>query len=109
MSNTVDSRVCMKMDTEQHWNEHPSFVPLAGELIVYSTDATHSYVRLKVGNGVTTVDNLPFIDASTIGGVNKDNIVAQSVAHRLTFGANSAYVFDGSQDVTVPVFDGTVI
>lgn len=28
--------------------------------------------------------------------------------HKLTFGADQAYVYDGSEDVTVPVYDGTV-
>lgn len=31
------------------------------------------------------------------------------LAHKLTFGAGGEYVFDGSQDVTVPVYTGTVI
>ena len=34
---------------------------------------------------------------------------AQKVAHRLTFGAGQQYVFDGSEDVTVPVYTGTAI
>lgn len=29
--------------------------------------------------------------------------------HKLTFGAGQTYVYDGSQDVTVPVFTGTVL
>lgn len=29
--------------------------------------------------------------------------------HKLTFGANEVYVYDGSQDVTVPVFMGTML
>lgn len=28
--------------------------------------------------------------------------------HKLTFGADQAYVYDGSEDVTVPVYDGSV-
>ena len=28
--------------------------------------------------------------------------------HKLTFGADKEYVYDGSEDVTVPVYDGTV-
>lgn len=31
---------------------------------------------------------------------------AEKVAHTLTFGAGGAYVYDGSQDVTVPVYTG---
>lgn len=32
--------------------------------------------------------------------------VAAKVAHKLTFGAGGAYVYDGSADVTVPVYTG---
>lgn len=35
--------------------------------------------------------------------------VAKKVEHTLTFGANQQYVYDGSADVTVPVYMGTVI
>lgn len=35
--------------------------------------------------------------------------VAKKVEHTLTFGANQSYVYDGSADVTVPVYMGTVI
>ena len=34
---------------------------------------------------------------------------ADKVAHSLTFGAGGAFVFDGSQDVTVPVYTGSII
>lgn len=34
---------------------------------------------------------------------------AQKVAHKLTFGAGQQYVFDGSEDVTVPVYTGATI
>ena len=34
---------------------------------------------------------------------------ADKLKHTLTFGANQNYVFDGTQDVVVPVFTGIVI
>ena len=34
---------------------------------------------------------------------------AATLSHTLTFGANQEYVFDGSADVTVPVYLGTII
>lgn len=34
---------------------------------------------------------------------------AEKVNHTLTFGANQTYVYDGSADVTVPVYMGTII
>lgn len=38
-----------------------------------------------------------------------DNVVAKSLQHTLTFGANQNYTFDGSKDLTVPVYTGTAI
>ena len=96
MSTTIHSRIQLKIDTEANWNIHASFVPYAGETILYAADATHPYTRLKVGDGSTTIANLPFINSGS----------AEKVNHTLTFG-NGTYSFDGSADVTVPVFTGT--
>ena len=66
-NNTIKTRIQLKSDTEANWIAHP-IVPLAGELIVYTTDATHSYARLKIGDGQTNITNLPFIDAGSLNG-----------------------------------------
>lgn len=107
--NTIKSRIQLKNDTETHWDEAINFIPKPGELIIYTTDSTHTFCRLKVGDGSTTVPNLPFIDAASIGGMSATNITAQAVSHKLTFGAGGVYQFDGSADVTVPVYTGTII
>ena len=83
-TNTFKSRIQLKMDTEANWNTHP-IVPLAGELIIYSADGTHSYSRLKVGDGVTTVVNLPFIDAGTIQGNSLPEEAVISFPNRTSF------------------------
>ena len=73
-NNTIKTRIQLKSDTEANWNKagpkegSAGFVPLSGELIVYTADAAHPFCRLKVGDGVTNVTNLPFIDAGTING-----------------------------------------
>lgn len=73
-NNTIKTRIRLKSDTEANWNKagpkdgSAGFVPLQGELIVYSADATHPFSRLKVGDGSTNVVNLPFIDAGTLNG-----------------------------------------
>ena len=78
---TLKTRVQLKSDTEVNWNKSVlvadggtkttagnSFVPLLGELIVYTADDAHPFCRLKVGDGNTNVVALPFIDAGTING-----------------------------------------
>ena len=106
---SVKTRVQLKSDTEANWNKATHFVPLLGEPIIYSADEVHHFFRLKVGDGVTTVINLPFIDAGTLSGVEINNITAKKLQHTLTFGAHQNFTFDGSQDVTVPVYGGAFI
>lgn len=73
-TNTIRTRVQLKSDTEANWNKagpkdgSAGFVPLLGELIVYTADDAHPFSRLKVGDGNTNVVSLPFIDAGTISG-----------------------------------------
>ena len=76
--NTIKTRVQLKNDTEENWNKSVlpedniagtkasgnSFVPLKGEVIIYSTDSTHPFSRFKVGDGITDVISLPFISAA---------------------------------------------
>ena len=107
--NTIKSRIQLKNDTEANWDKATNFVPKQGELIIYSTDSAHTFCRLKVGDGSTTVPNLPFIDAASIGGMDATNITAKAVSHKLTFGAGGTYQFDGSADVTVPVYTGAIV
>lgn len=97
----VKTRIQLKNDTEAHWNLAANFVPLKGELIIYSADETHPFCRFKVGDGVTTVKNLPFSPGDGGGGGSIDRL-----QHKLTFGNGGVYVFDGSEDVTVPVYMG---
>ena len=79
-NNTIKTRIRLKSDTEANWNKagpkdgSAGFVPLAGELIVYSADTTHPFSRLKVGDGSTNVVNLPFIDSGTLNG-NETEVV----------------------------------
>ena len=104
----VKARIQLKNDTEAHWEKAVNFIPLSGEPIIYLADEAHPFFRMKIGDGATTVNNLPFIDASTIEGKTVEELIPKKLAHKLTFGAHQAYTFDGSEDVTVPVYDGTI-
>jgi len=79
-NNTIKTRIQLKSDTEANWRKSvlisdggekssgTSFVPLLGELIVYTADTTHPFSRLKIGDGSTNVVSLPFVDAGTLNG-----------------------------------------
>lgn len=76
-TNTIKTRIQLKSDTEANWNKagpkdgSPGFIPLRGEIIIYSADETHAFSRLKVGDGETNVVTLPFIDAGTLNGYDE--------------------------------------
>ena len=90
-TNTIKTRVQLKSDTEENWNKagpkdgSAGFVPLLGELIVYTSDDAHPFSRLKVGDGNTNVVNLPFIDAGTINGDTLPESEVLTYANRTLF------------------------
>lgn len=59
-SKTFGSRIILKHDTEANWNNAINFIPLIGEIIIYDPDETYHYSRVKIGDGTTSVINLPF-------------------------------------------------
>lgn len=73
MANQIlNTRIVLKHDTCANWDLALSFVPLAGEIIVYddwqtitdtATNAQHTIPGIKIGDGITTVGDLSFIDA----------------------------------------------
>ena len=69
-NNTIKTRIQLKNDTEVNWDKAINFVPLQGEIIIYSADESHPFSRIKIGNGLSTVSNLPFIGANFL----QDNI-----------------------------------
>ena len=57
----VNSRISLRIDTEENWNNYPDFIPLAGELIIYAVDNMYPFQRFKSGDGVKKLNELPFI------------------------------------------------
>lgn len=52
----IQARIRQKVDTKANWDKATNFVPLKGEYIYYS-----DLHKVKVGDGVTKVDALPFL------------------------------------------------
>ena len=61
MANKIDTRIRHKHDTAENWAKATSFIPMLGEVIVYDPDASFSYCRVKMGDGVNVVGALPFM------------------------------------------------
>lgn len=73
MSATVDARIQLKRDTTEHWNNARGFVPLRGEVIVYTDVGSYQkeingelrtilIPGIKIGDGSAYVQDLPFVD-----------------------------------------------
>lgn len=58
----INARVINKHDTEANWNNHSNFIPNKSEIIVYDKDDNYNYPRVKIGDGVTNVNLLPFLN-----------------------------------------------
>lgn len=61
---TITTRVQMKTDTASNWEKATNFTPKKGEIIVYSGNPP----RIKVGDGATKVNALPFATSSVYVG-----------------------------------------
>ena len=58
----MNSRIQHKHDVEANWKKAENFSPKEGELIIYDVDENHNYTRAKIGDGVTNVNLLPFLN-----------------------------------------------
>lgn len=55
------ARTQQKNDTEANWANATTFIPKKGEIVVYNADENNPSPRVKIGDGVTVVGELPFI------------------------------------------------
>ena len=60
--NIINTRIKNKNDTTLNW-DNSSFIPMQGEIIIYN-DTTPQ--KIKIGDGVSPVNLLPFIDANAL-------------------------------------------
>lgn len=92
MITTLITRMAQKHDLEANWLKDAEFVPMQGELIVYDIEVDsdgntlelpegriepYLYERLKIGDGITAVCDLPFMDEIL-------NIASANVFHQGT-------------------------
>lgn len=97
----IKTRVQHKREYEADWSSAENFQPLDGEIIVYKADknlddasgkkGTHAKPRIKIGDGSTTVGDLPFI----VDQEATDNRIAQIEADVL--GTFKGVTVDGTK------------
>lgn len=110
----INTRVINKHDTEANWNSHPSFIPDKSEIIVYDKDDNYDYPRIKIGDGVTTVVALPFIDDNTLTRINNlqtevDNVKASTSDEAINTKVNTAIQDIGALSVDLNNADSGAI
>lgn len=73
------ARFINKHDIEADW-QRATFIPQAGEIVVYDVDAGHDYERFKIGDGIRDINQLPFADDSTKAYIDgRVNIISEAV------------------------------
>lgn len=80
MVDKLNTRIQLKRDTTENWNNAKGFIPLPGEIIIYTDYETKTYTveeygetvtktvdipNIKIGTGNAYVQDLAFIDEKT--------------------------------------------
>ena len=126
MSSTVQTRIQLKRDTTENWNNARGFIPMAGEVIVYTDYETKTYEveeygekvtktveipNIKVGTGNAYVQDLAFVDEKT-----RDILMAHIQDHDIhvtlqekVFWNNKINVDDAEEQTTSELEDETLI
>lgn len=105
---TFNSRIIHKHDVAENWQKATNFTPKQGEIIVYDRDENYNYERFKIGDGVTLVNELPFVDesfiVSSVRVTHGDNVLSNILeTYILNINYDSALAFD----TTEIIFDST--
>lgn len=75
---TLKARIVHKHDVQSNWEKATFFTPKEGELIVYEADESVDFPRLKVGDGTSNVNDLPFV-AEALTTADIDEICTDTV------------------------------
>jgi len=126
MSATINTRIQFKRDTTENWNNAVGFIPLAGEVIVYTDYETKTYQteeygetvtktvqipNIKIGTGNAYVQDLAFVDEKT-----RDILMAHIQDYDIhvtlqekVFWNNKINVDDAAEQVSGELADETLI
>lgn len=126
MSATINSRIQLKRDTTENWNNAVGFIPLPGEVIVYEDYETKTYTiqengqivtktvnipNIKIGTGNAYVQDLAFVDEKTRE-ILLEHIHNQDIHTTLAekiFWNNKINVDDAEEQITGELEDETLI
>ena len=126
MSATVNTRIQLKRDTTENWNNAIGFIPMAGEVIVYTDYETKTYQveeygetitktvqipNIKIGSGNAYVQDLAFVDEKTrdmlMMHINNQDI--HTTLQEKLFWNNKINVDDAQEQISGELEDETLI
>ena len=126
MSATINGRIQLKRDTTEHWNQARGFIPMPGEVIVYTDYETKTYTieeygetvtktvqipNIKIGTGNAYVQDLAFVDEKTrdilMEHINNHDI--HVTLQEKLFWNNKINVDDAEEQTTGELEDETLI
>lgn len=68
----VNTRIKLKHDTTENWDNARGFIPMAGEVIIYDDYQTRTWTEQEYGETVTKTINIPGIKIGTGNGYVQD-------------------------------------
>ena len=80
----VKGRVMFKGDIEENWNKAVGFIPVDKEIIIYKPDSKYSKPRMKIGNGIDLLANLPFVGVEIEDGKELNSIQSTPRVDKVT-------------------------
>lgn len=126
MSATIQPRIQLKRDTTENWNNARGFIPLLGEVIIYTDYETKTYSveeygetvtktvdipNIKIGTGNAYVQDLAFVDEKTRT-MLLDHIHNQDIHTTLAeklFWNNKINVDDAEEQISGELEDETLV
>ena len=83
---TVKIRLVLKHDTEENWGKAANFIPKQGEVIIYD-GAAGAPSRIKIGDGATKVNDLPFVHEYLLDNQNTFTAIQKFSAEGIEIGS----------------------
>lgn len=126
MNSVFNTRIQFKRDTTENWNKAKGFIPLAGEVIIYTDYEVKTYTveengetitktvqvpNIKIGSGNAYVQDLAFVDENT-----RDLLMSHIRDYEIhvtlqekAFWNNKINVDDASEQVSGELVDETLV
>ena len=126
MIGTINTRIQLKRDTTENWDNAIGFIPLQGEVIVYTDYETKTYdveeygitvtktvdiPNIKIGTGNAYVQDLAFVDENTrnilLEHIHNNDI--HTTLQEKVFWNNKINVDDAEEQITGELENETLI